>query len=344
MPDKPQLLPVTSLLPAISPYETLPRPDNLRPYIYLSNETPPRTFLGNTHGSNSRTSPEENFAISPGSVSVLVNNFSISPSIQPPNDDRIYVRFIPYLNQPESLFSSQRSLLRNLRKYYGVRGLYNKEFDKLNKEEEFLSQRYQNTSINGFISDYPITPSTSPQVNNTTTISFIPPVLPNSNLTQDNPRSSDPDIFKDISDSIKEAWCLAKRSNPLQPSYEATRIESEDYKKIAFYILIAKAIGGVSSLRTRSYAKAIIESINSQQQDFNLDFNEAMKFSCQFQNEMISKFYFSGRLNSSVGMRLKRIPEEVLDRFLNGNINQDNITQIKSITKQIFTSFNVLQF
>lgn len=91
-------------------------------------------------------------------------------------------------------------------------------------------------------------------------------------------------------------------------------------KKIACYVLIAKLNEGLGATEAkRKQAEKLIDNFNKNDRSLNLSLTEAKKFSCEFQKYMKDKAeILTGNLKATkeVGMRLKRIPYEVLKIYL----------------------------
>lgn len=141
-------------------------------------------------------------------------------------------------------------------------------------------------------------------------------------------------IDEEIINNIINSWIIVSNKGQSEVSDQEglSTISDDERKKIAIYILIAKSFDGMSSLKKRAQVKAFIEYFNKNKitPDLELSCDEAFGFSYQFQQHSLRSGFMSGRENPGnyVGMRLKRIPEVIISKFL---VNKRTETKRKKV-------------
>lgn len=129
-------------------------------------------------------------------------------------------------------------------------------------------------------------------------------------------------IDKEIINNIINSWIIVSNKGQSKESDQEglSAISDDERKKIAIYILIAKSFDGMSSLKKRAQVKAFIEYLNKNEitPNLKLSCDEAFGFSYQFQQHSLRSGFMTGRQDPTdyVAMRLKRIPEVIISKFL----------------------------
>jgi hypothetical protein len=150
-------------------------------------------------------------------------------------------------------------------------------------------------------------------------------------------------IDKEIINNIINSWKIVSNKGQSKESDQEglSAISDDERKKIAIYILIAKSFDGMSSLKKRVQVKAFIEYLNKKEitPNLKLSCDEAFGFSYQFQQHSLRSGFMTGRQNPTnyVAMRLKRIPEVIISKFL---VNKCTIPKNR---KKVIDDYNQLR-
>jgi len=209
----------------------------------------------------------------------------------------------------------------NSKKFFQLKNCYAREFDR---PIEIFSNNIDSHSGN---------PSPNPNINTKISIN---------RQTNINNEALLINIDKEIINNITNSWKIVSNKDQSKGSDQEglSAISDDERKKIAIYILIAKSFDGMSSLKKREQVKAFIEylNINKITTDLELSCDEAFKFSYQFQQHSKGSGFMTGRENPGnyVGMRLKRIPEVIISKFLVNKFTEKVIDDYSKLRESFY--------
>ena len=196
----------------------------------------------------------------------------------------------------------------DLLNFFKLKNDFVKDFDT---PFDFISKNFGSHSVN---------PSPNPNIN--TKIS----ITNQGSFLRDIPAGFNEalwvNIDKEIINNIINSWKKVSNKGQSKESDQEglSAISDDERKKIAIYILIAKSFDGMSSLKKRAQVKAFIEYLNKNEitPNLKLSCDEAFGFSYQFQQHSLRSGFMTGRQDPTdyVAMRLKRIPEVIISKFL----------------------------